>query len=534
MKDHKENFQNNPTCRLINPTKSELGKVSKQKLAKVVAKVKEITGFNQWKNTDSVLSWFKVIPNKANTVFINFDIDAFYPSITEDLLNKALDYAQQFVTIPREDRELYLHTKSSILYSGATPWVKKENSSFDVTMGSYDGAETCDLVGLYLLSQLQHLRINVGLYRDDGLAAARMSRRQVEKVKQEIIGIFNNNGLKITIEVNKTVVNFLDVTLDLENNTFKPYMKPNNTPLYINTNSNHPPTIVKNIPLAVNRRLNKISSSEEVFNAAAVPYQEALDRAGHTHQLTYQPPQPTQPQRRTRSRQVTWFNPPFSKTISTKVGQKFLQLIDSCFPPGHPLRKVVNRSTVKVSYRTMPNMAQVVAQHNVRTLNTRAKAAPAGCGCTGGVEVCPLEGHCKEESVVYGAEVTKTEDNSKETYTGLTGGQFKKRWFKHKYSFEKIDKRTETTLSQHIWKLKEKDKQHRVTWKILAKARTFNPSNQMCRLCLKEKFFIMFHPETASLNSRSEVFSSCRHRASLLLQKFKPEVSLRSRRRGEA
>ena len=88
--------------------------------------------------------------------------------------------------------------------------------------------------------------------------------------------------------------------------------------MYIN--SNHPPTIVKNIPLVFNRRLNKISSSEEVFNTAAVPYQEALDRAGHNHQLTYQPPQPTEPHRRTRSRQVTWFNPPYSKTVSTKVG----------------------------------------------------------------------------------------------------------------------------------------------------------------------------------------------------------------------
>ena len=41
----------------------------------------------------------------------------------------------------------------------------------------------------------------------------------------------------------------------------------------------------------------------------------------------------------------------------------------------------------------------------------------------------------------------------------------------------------------------------------------------MCRLCLKEKFFIMFAPATASLNKRNEVYNSCRHRASKLLDK---------------
>ena len=43
------------------------------------------------------------------------------------------------------------------------------NPLFDVTMGSYDGAEVCELVGLYLLSKLtpQMGIKNVGLYRDD-------------------------------------------------------------------------------------------------------------------------------------------------------------------------------------------------------------------------------------------------------------------------------------------------------------------------------------------------------------------------------
>ena len=151
----------------------------------------------------------------------------------------------------------------------------------------------------------------------------------------------------------------------------------------------------------------------------------------------------------------------------------------------HICRSVEDSTTLEVYYTTLE-----VAQHNVRTLNTRTEAVPAGCGCTGGVEVCPLEGHCKEESVVYGAEVTKTEDNTKETYTGLTGGQFKKRWFKHKYSFEDTKKRTETTLSKHIWKLKDKNKLHSVPGKSWPKPEPLTLPTR-CGVCALKISFLL-------------------------------------------
>ena len=82
------------------------------------------------------------------------------------------------------------------------PW-RKIRSDFDVTMGSFDGAETCKLVGLFLLSQLSHLDVNVGLNRDDGLATCTKSPKQVEAIKKEMCKIFKNNSLQITIEANK-------------------------------------------------------------------------------------------------------------------------------------------------------------------------------------------------------------------------------------------------------------------------------------------------------------------------------------------
>ena len=58
LKDHKPNFKNNPKFRLLNPTKQELGKVSKQKLEKIVTFVKEKSGLKLWKDTESVITWF--------------------------------------------------------------------------------------------------------------------------------------------------------------------------------------------------------------------------------------------------------------------------------------------------------------------------------------------------------------------------------------------------------------------------------------------------------------------------------------------
>ena len=147
-------------------------------------------------------------------------------------------------------------------------------------MGSYDGAETCELVGLYILSQLQNLGISIGIYRDDGLAACNKKPSEVEKIKKNICKIFRENGLRITIEANLATVDFLDITMNLKSASYKPYMKPNNTPLYINKNSNHPPNIIKNIPSSINRRLSAISSNNNNFKQSTAPYQEALKKAG--------------------------------------------------------------------------------------------------------------------------------------------------------------------------------------------------------------------------------------------------------------
>ena len=108
----------------------------------------------------------------------------------------------------------------------------------------------------------------MGLYRDDGLAISNASPRDTENIKKEICRVFNQNGLRITIEANKQVINFLDVTFNLSNNTYQPFTKPNTTLLYVHRESNHPPITTKNIPAGINRRLSSLSSDKASFDLA--------------------------------------------------------------------------------------------------------------------------------------------------------------------------------------------------------------------------------------------------------------------------
>ena len=103
------------------------------------------------------------------------------------------------------------------------------------------------------------------LYRDDGLGITSSIPRQTEKLRQSIIKVFKGHNLNMTIEVGLSRVNFLDVTLNLEKEIYKPFRKPRDKPLYVSSWSNHPPRVIKNIPVGINKRLFEISANKEVF-----------------------------------------------------------------------------------------------------------------------------------------------------------------------------------------------------------------------------------------------------------------------------
>ena len=367
LKDHKPDFRNKPTTRLINPCKPEIGKIAKQNLTKYLNQLREETGLLQFKNSDSVVSWFKAIPEKRKCSFIILDVVEYYPSISEKLLRKALDWASSIVPMAEDVKETIISSHKTLLYSGNTAFKKKSGELFDVTMGGYPGAETSDLVGLFLLFEVRDLGVVLAAYRDDWLGYSRLTSRQTDLIKKKIKAVFDRHGLKIDIEVNKNIVDYLDVTLDMKKETYQPFTKPNHVPIYVHKLSNHPPSVLKNIPQSVNDRLCKLSSSKELFDAASPQYQESLKQSGYKYKLEYKEMDgnvENQPGRsRNRRRRVTYFNPPFSLNVETNVGKEFLTIIKS-FPKSNVLSSIINTNTIKVSYRTMQNMGGELSRHN--------------------------------------------------------------------------------------------------------------------------------------------------------------------------
>ena len=339
----------------------------------------------------------------------------------------------------------------------------------------------------------------------------------------------------------------------------RPYIKPNTKPLYVHSKSNHPKSILQNIPASVNKRLSMLSSNEDVFKSSTKQHQEALEAAGYSHKLKFEEQDlnaMNKKKKRRRGRRIHWFNPPWDMNVSTKIGKKFFQVLDESFPPGHPLHKTFNRHTVKLSYSTMPNMLKKISGHNSRvtasalaemkvvTLATddnntankqqEATALPCNdcedncggylvdqipatipvqnehqdeeeseeCNCNGRMGPCPLDGDCmREKSCIYSCKVTRLDTGESQTYTGLAGGTFKSRFYGHNSDFNNRSN-TGTKLSQHIWELKDNNVPYDIKWSILAKANTFNPVTKKCRLCLKEVYYILCKPETAYLNTK--------------------------------
>ena len=139
-------------------------------------------------------------------------------------------------------------------------------------------------------------------------------------------------------------MNFFDETLNLKEERYIPYRKPNNDPLYIDSRSNHPPCIIKQLPVSINKRLCSLSSDEKSFRSIRPIYEDALKRSRFNMKLSYSERHkatPTQ-SKTTRKRNIIWFNPPYSKNVKTKVAQKFLRLIDKYFPKSSKLHKIFN------------------------------------------------------------------------------------------------------------------------------------------------------------------------------------------------
>ena len=107
------------------------------------------------------------------------------------------------------------------------------------------------------------------------------------------------------------------------------------------------------------------------------------------------------------------------------------------------------------------------------------------------------------------------ENQTQNRYTGLCSTTFKERLSVHKHSFKSND--NQTALSKFVKELQKKNIKHQITWRILDRGEVFSPVTGVCWLCTKEKFYIVFHPNSADINEKDEILEGCRHVKSKLL-----------------
>ena len=182
------------------------------------------------------------------------------------------------------------------------------------------------LVCTFLLEKISEIcnKSNIGLYRDDGLSIFKnKSGTQLEKMKKKLQRLFKEYDLEIAAESSQRIVIYLDVTL------------PDEQMQYIHMESNHPPNIIKHIPPSIETCLSNLSSTEIIFKESTTHYENNLRQSGYNKKLTYKPTDTSHQKHSKHKRKIIWFNPLFSKSVSTKIGKSFLSLLGLHFPKTH-------------------------------------------------------------------------------------------------------------------------------------------------------------------------------------------------------
>ena len=494
-----------------------MGKVSKKILDRINSEVRRKTKLIQWKNSEAVLNWFNDIGNKQHKCFVAFDIVDYYPSIMQEQVESALNFAEQYAEISASDIEIISHACKTVLTNNNEVWKKKTgNGLFDVPMGSYHGAELCDLVGLYLLQQLREALPDgmFGLYRDDGLAIIDVDTpSNLERLTKKIRSIMKSSGFNITIDAGSRMTNFLDVSLDLMHNSYQPYRKPNSKIQYIHRESNHPPHILKSLPNMIQKRLCTLSTNSEAFERTKSDYETALMKSGYKNNKMQFQEHNIKHAKRNRRKRAIYFNAPYCASVKTKIGREFFKIIDKHFPQDHKYHRLYNRKTVKLSYSCMSNVKSFIQSHNRRIMESEdVSGKEESCNCRK-KENCPLGGgNCRQENIIYKAVVSSSIE-SKE-YIGSSANSFKQRYASHKSTFTHKKYENSTRLSRYIWKLKDRDTPFEIKWSILHKIRKrSNAGTQsLCLTCNLERLAIASAECKKTMNKRTELTGNCPHK----------------------
>ena len=121
--------------------------------------------------------------------------------------------------------------------------------------------------------------------------------------------------------------------------------------------------------------------------------------------------------------------------------------------------------------------------------------------------------------MVYKATVEQKPSKKQDTYIGITENEFTTRYNQHTSSFRLNHKKSATTLSEFIWKIKESKTEYHLSWDVIERAQPYSAATNRCNLCIAEKYFIL--KTKPSLNKRRKIFSSLPHRKKHLLQNYR-------------
>ena len=206
---------------------------------------------------------------------------------------------------------------------------------FEFTIGSFDGDEICELGGLYLLnwSSTVIIKSGFGLYRGDGLASIiNANGPKLDKIRKGITALFKEVRLLITFE--KKFIE-RDFTFNYEIEKYFPFGKANNTPLYINTFSNHPPTIIKQLPKMISKRNLNLSCSNKELDKVKCVYETALKDSEHFSSISFNI-RNTQNVPRNRN------NPVYNQNLKMNIGNLFMKLVKKNFLNNNINQKIFN------------------------------------------------------------------------------------------------------------------------------------------------------------------------------------------------
>ena len=185
------------------------------------------------------------------------------------------------------------HVRKSLLFDDSDALVKKDrNPLFDVSMGSFNSTEVCELVGFYLLNKVKALlgSRNACLFRDDGLAILHKGNGlKVGRLRKDIINLFKERRLAIKIDTSLIETDFSDLFLNLNTEKYFSFKKLNITLLYIH--SKIQPLIVNYKAIAINGQQKHFKLSDETeFNKPKITYEVTIKNSGYQRTRKFEKP----------------------------------------------------------------------------------------------------------------------------------------------------------------------------------------------------------------------------------------------------